>query len=65
MDTAKMTNSLDVQMLVDELVKKVNELQTQNIMMSALNRQLQEQVQMLSQSLGDLSTPADDSEEDS
>jgi hypothetical protein len=60
-----MTNSLDVQMLVDELVKKVNELQTQNIMMSALNRQLQEQVQMLSQSLGDLSTPADGSEEDS
>jgi|LakMenE18May11ns_1017448.scaffolds.fasta_scaffold9379161_2 hypothetical protein len=65
MDTAKMTNSLDVQMLVDELVKKVNELQTQNIMMSALNRQLQEQVRMLSQSLGDLSTPADGSEEDS
>jgi hypothetical protein len=60
-----MTNSLDVQMLVDELVKKVNELQTQNIMMSALNRQLQEQVRMLSQSLGDLSTPADGSEEDS
>jgi hypothetical protein len=47
------------------LVKKVNELQTQNIMMSALNRQLQEQVRMLSQSLGDLSTPADGSEEDS
>jgi hypothetical protein len=54
MDTKQMTNSLDVQLLVDELVKKVNELQSQNIMLQALNRQQQMQIQNLSQSLGDL-----------
>lgn len=55
MDTKQMQNSIDVQMLVDELVKKVNELQTQNIMLSAVNRQLSSQVQQLGQSLADLS----------
>ena len=54
MDTKQMTNSLDVQLLVDELVKKVNELQSQNIMLQALNRQQQMQIQNFSQSLGDL-----------
>jgi hypothetical protein len=54
MDTKQMTNSLDVQLLVDELVKKINELQSQNIMLQALNRQQQMQIQNLSQSLGDL-----------
>lgn len=55
MDTKQMQNSIDVQMLVDELVKKVNELQTQNIMLAAVNRQLSNQVQQLGQSLADLS----------
>lgn len=54
---------LNPQIVIDELVKKVNELQTQNIMMAALNRQLQGQVQMLSQSLGDLSKSEDVSED--
>lgn len=58
MDTKQMQNSIDVQMLVDELVKKVNELQTQNIMLSAVNRQLSGQVQNLSQSLADISGAA-------
>ena len=58
MDTTKMTNSIDVQILVDELVKKVNELQSQNLMLSALNRQLQAQVANLTQSLADISNAA-------
>ena len=58
MDTKQMQNSIDVQMLVDELVKKVNELQTQNIMLAAVNRQLSSQVQQLGQSLADLSGAA-------
>lgn len=58
MDTKQMQNSIDVQMLVDELVKKVNELQTQNIMLAAVNRQLSAQVQQLGQSLADLSGAA-------
>lgn len=60
MDTKQMTNSLDIQLLVDELVKKVNELQSQNIMLQALNRQLQMQVQNLSQSLGDLAASTEE-----
>lgn len=55
MDTKQMQSSIDVQMLVDELLKKVNELQSQNIMMAAVNRQLSAQVQQLGQSLADLS----------
>lgn len=58
MDTKQMQSSIDVQMLVDELVKKVNELQTQNIMLAAVNRQLSAQVQQLGQSLADLSGAA-------
>jgi len=58
MDTKQMQNSIDVQMLVDELVKKVNELQTQNIMLAAGNRQLSVQVQQLGQALADLSGAA-------
>lgn len=58
MDTKQMQNSIDVQMLVDELVKKVNELQTQNIMLAAVNKQLSSQVQQLGQSLADLSGAA-------
>ena len=60
MDTKQMTNSLDIQLLVDELVKKVNELQSQNIMLQALNRQQQMQVQNLSQSLGDLAASTEE-----
>ena len=58
MDTSKMTNSVDVQILVDELVKKVNELQSQNLLLSAVNRQLQSQVGNLMQSLADISSAA-------
>jgi len=58
MDTKQMQSSIDVQMLVDELLKKVNELQSQNIMMAAVNRQLSAQVQQLGQSLADLSGAA-------
>jgi hypothetical protein len=53
-----MTNSVDVQILVDELVKKVNELQSQNLLLSAVNRQLQSQVGNLMQSLADISSAA-------
>lgn len=60
MDTKQMTNSLDIQLLVDELVKKVNELQSQNIMLQALNRQQQMQIQNLSQSLGDLAASTEE-----
>ena len=51
---------LDIQLLVDELVKKVNELQSQNIMLQALNRQQQMQIQNLSQSLGDLAASTEE-----
>ena len=60
MDTKQMTNSLDIQLLVDELVKKVNELQSQNIMLQALSRQQQMQIQNLSQSLGDLAASTEE-----
>jgi len=60
MDTKQMTNSLDVQLLVDELVKKINELQSQNIMLQALNRQQQMQIQNLTQSLGDLAASTEE-----